>query len=387
VNTLRYIEELVLKNWMSHEHSVIKFHPHINVITGTSDSGKSAIYRAIEYVYNMGQDGYRSFHSGWVRYKTSNATIQIKYSDGTMLERVKGEKNEIRLYKDGEVFYEKLKAGTTYDKEVLDFLGNPPYERSLGSFSFAHQHDPAFLMSQSKDAIPKIISKLSNSGDYDRSAEILKNENLSFNPIIKASEAKIKTIKKDLELFDDLDADIVKYDELEEAIATADVLTKDINSLNQIVATARKKKNEVISLENLNSLEQDKLSYLENLDDIQEIVDQIEVLKTILNDIVNKEQTIADLTYQNTQAEFFVSLEFKKAILFMDNCIEIIDGLKSIQNDLNDLGEELAEANESQENDELSLTGFDDKISAIEAENAEYEAYMNKNNICLVCGK
>jgi len=387
VNTLRYIEELVLKNWMSHEHSVIKFHPHINVITGTSDSGKSAIYRAIEYVYNMGQDGYRSFHSGWVRYKTSNATIQIKYSDGTMLERLKGEKNEIRLFKDGEVFYEKLKAGTTYDKEVLDFLGNPPYERSLGSFSFAHQHDPAFLMSQSKDAIPKIISKLSNSGDYDRSAEILKNENLSFNPIIKASEAKIKTIKKDLELFDDLDADIVKYDELEEAIATVDVLTKDIDSLNQIVATARKKKNEVISLENLNSLEQDKLSYLENLDEIQEIVNQIEALKTILNDIVNKEQTIADLTYQNTQAEFFVSLAFKKAILFMDNCIEIIDGLKSIQNDLNDLGEELAEANESQENDELSLTGFDDKISAIEADNVEYEAYMNKNNICLVCGK
>ena len=384
---MRYIEELVLKNWMSHEHSVIKFHPYINVITGTSDSGKSAIYRAIEYVYNMGQDGYRSFHSGWVRYKTSNATIQIKYSDGTMLERVKGEKNEIRLYKDGEVFYEKLKAGTTYDKEVLDFLGNPPYERSLGSFSFAHQHDPAFLMSQSKDAIPKIISKLSNSGDYDRSAEILKTENLSFNPIIKASEAKIKSIKKDLELFNDLDADIVKYDELEEAIATADDLTKDIESLKQIVTTARKKKNEVISLENLNSLEQDKLSYLESLDDIQELVDQIEALKTILNDIVNKEQTIADLTYQNTQAEFFVSLEFKNAILLMDNCIKVIDGLKSIQNDLNDLGDDLAEANELQENDESSLTEFDDKISAIESENAEYEAYMNQNNICLVCGK
>ena len=85
--------------------------------------------------------------------------------------------------------------------------------------------------------------------------------------------------------------------------------------------------------------------------------------------------------------EFFVSLEFKKAILFMDDCIKVIDSLKSIQNDLNDLGEELAEANESQENDELSLAGFDDKISAIETENAEYEAYMNQNNICLVCGK
>ena len=106
-----------------------------------------------------------------------------------------------------------------------------------------------------------------------------------------------------------------------------------------------------------------------------------------MNDIVNKEQTIADLTYQNTQAEFFVSLEFKNAILLMDNCIKVIDGLKSIQNDLNDLGDDLADANELQENDESSLIEFDDKISAIKAENAEYEAYMNQNNICLVCGK
>lgn len=372
---------------MSHENSTFKLDPRMNVITGTSDSGKSAIYRAIEYVYHMGQDGYRSFHSGWVRYKSSNATIRIKYSDGTMLERVKGEKNEIRLYKDGEVFYEKLKAGTTYDKEVLDFLGNPPYERSLGAFSFSHQHDPAFLLSQSKDAIPKIISKLSNSGDYDRAAEILKSENLSFNPLIKSSETKIKDIKKELELFKDLDSDIIKYNEVEDLLIETDSLTEDIESLKFILETGRNKKIEIISLENLNKLEQDKLTCLVNLENVQDVVDQIDALKKISEDIENKEQTIIDLTSENTQAEYFVSKEFKNSLLFMDECIEIIDDLSNIQSKLDDLNADKEEANELLENDKLSLSEFDDNISSIEAENSEYEDYMTQNNICIVCGK
>ena len=100
MKALRKIDEVVLINWMSHEHSVIKFHKGMNVITGTSDSGKSAVYRALEYLYHMGQEGYRSFHPGWVRHKASNATIRVKYDDGYMIERVKGDKNEVRLYKD-----------------------------------------------------------------------------------------------------------------------------------------------------------------------------------------------------------------------------------------------------------------------------------------------
>ena len=58
----------------------------------------------------MGQEGYRSFHPGWVRHKASNATIRVKYDDGYMIERVKGDKNEVRLYKDNELIYEKLKV-------------------------------------------------------------------------------------------------------------------------------------------------------------------------------------------------------------------------------------------------------------------------------------
>ena len=202
---------------MSHEHSIIPLSPGINVITGTSDSGKSAIYRAVEYVYHMGKEGYRSFFPSWVRHGASYAKIILKYSDGHTFERVKGEnKNEIRLYKDNVLIYEKLKAGTVYDKEISDFLGNPPFERNLGCFSFAHQQDPPFLLSQSKDAIPKLIAKLSNSGDYDKAVEILKTEINGYNPLIKNSEKKIKNINDLLKDYEDLDNSIEAYNQLME---------------------------------------------------------------------------------------------------------------------------------------------------------------------------
>jgi exonuclease SbcC len=387
VKALRKIEEVVLINWMSHLHSVIKFDPRMNVITGTSDSGKSAVYRALEYIYHMGQEGYRSFHPGWIRHKASNAIIQVKYDDGYMLERVKGEKNEVRLYKDDEIVYEKLKAGTTYDKEILDFLGHPPYEKSLGSFSFSHQHDPAFLVSQSKDAIPKIISKLSNSGDYDRAAELLKTENLSFNPIIKSSEAKIKEIKNELTLFVDLDDDIAKYGFLETAIEEAEDIEKTMLSLQNIIITARNKKRDLDSLIDVNNKEQYKLAYLNSLDSIQVIADQIKSLKDYANEIFDKEQDIVDLLNENSKAEYFISPEFVNAISFMDNCTSSIENLTEFENSFNKHNEDLIEINELLESDQNTLTNLDDKISSIEKDNSEYEDYMIKNNICLVCGK
>ena len=384
---MRKIDEVVLINWMSHEHSVIKFHEGLNVITGTSDSGKSAVYRALEYLYHMGQEGYRSFHPGWVRHKCSNAIIKVKYDDGYMIERVKGDKNEVRLYKDDELIYEKLKVGTAYDKEILDFLGHPPFERNLGSFSFSHQHDPAFLVSLSKDAIPKTISKLSNSGDYDRAAELLKTENLSFNPIIKSSETKIKEIKNELKSFDDLDDDISKYEALENAIKEAEEIEKDKLSLQNILATARSKKTELDSLVEINKKEQEKLACLNTLDSVQTVADEIKSLKNYSTEIADKEQDIADLFNENSKAEYFISPDFINAISYMDNCVLSIKNLTDFGNSLKELDEDLYEANASLESDQNTLTDLDDKISNIEKDNSEYEVYMKKNNKCLVCGK
>jgi len=49
----RYIKTITLKNFQSYKNQVIHCKPGLNLLIGTSDSGKSAILRAISFVlYN-----------------------------------------------------------------------------------------------------------------------------------------------------------------------------------------------------------------------------------------------------------------------------------------------------------------------------------------------
>ena len=375
-------------DWMAHKHTVIKPDKHINLITGTSDSGKSAIYRAIEFIYHMGQEGYRQFHPGWVRHDASFATVIIKYDDGHIFERVKGEKkNEVRLHLNGEVIYEKLKAGTEYDKEISDFLGNPPFLKPVGSFSFSSQHDSAFLVAQSDNAIPKIISKLSNSGDYDRAAEALKDEITALNPLIKASENKIKEIKNNLSEFDNLDELIAKYDVVKSEIEQAENLESEINQLVSLRNDARNKKDNSDELIALNEYDSKILTAIGDLDVFQSVVDEINVLTSIYNDLQGKEQSINDLNAENAQAEYFISEDCINAITDMDECVIIIQELEAIDKKLYDLCESLESEQNLSAADEEKLKEYDDEIESLEAENKEYEDFLRINKLCPVCGK
>ena len=50
---MRYVRRITLENFQSHKHTEMEFGPELNVIVGPSDSGKSAIIRALKWVmYN-----------------------------------------------------------------------------------------------------------------------------------------------------------------------------------------------------------------------------------------------------------------------------------------------------------------------------------------------
>jgi exonuclease SbcC len=46
----RYIKKVTLKNFQSYSDHTVEFTSGLNVLEGTSDSGKSAILRAISFV-------------------------------------------------------------------------------------------------------------------------------------------------------------------------------------------------------------------------------------------------------------------------------------------------------------------------------------------------
>jgi len=58
------VEKITIKNFQSHEETELQFSSGVNVIVGSSDSGKSAILRALKWVVQNKPSGTAFFTEG-----------------------------------------------------------------------------------------------------------------------------------------------------------------------------------------------------------------------------------------------------------------------------------------------------------------------------------
>ena len=85
----RHIDNIRIRDFQNHEDTFLTFCSGLTVITGTSDSGKSALYRSLMVAF---QDYFRKHD---VRDGQKNAEITINFVNGDYLKRTKGTVNEI----------------------------------------------------------------------------------------------------------------------------------------------------------------------------------------------------------------------------------------------------------------------------------------------------
>ena len=78
-----YIESLELENFQSHEHSVFNWDPHLNILAGESNSGKSAVRRALRELYYCDTVQPRDF----IKHNASHFQITATLSNGYVVSR------------------------------------------------------------------------------------------------------------------------------------------------------------------------------------------------------------------------------------------------------------------------------------------------------------
>jgi DNA repair exonuclease SbcCD ATPase subunit len=93
MSEMKKIKSLTLENFQSHKHLYVEFSEALTIITGTNNSGKTAIFRALDYVYNFGKKGHGSFDPSYVSHKAAFCKIIVEFVDGTKLVRVKSRAN------------------------------------------------------------------------------------------------------------------------------------------------------------------------------------------------------------------------------------------------------------------------------------------------------
>lgn len=231
----RYIKSITLKNFQSYKNQTIDFKPGLNLLLGTSDSGKSAILRAMSFVlYNYPK---KDSLIHWGELETS---VTLEFSDGVKVTRIKGEgRNAIVAFAADGNKIEKEKIDKEIPDDVKLLLGNPPQDDFNGLISYADQFSPMFLVDLSPTDLPRSLSGLTGIEILEESAKQLMQNYKSIEKQNKSDEKEYTSLVNEAQSYSYVDfyENKIKLLEekkqlivdLEEKIALIEGISKDID--------------------------------------------------------------------------------------------------------------------------------------------------------------
>lgn len=229
------IKSLKIKNFQSHKKTFLKFNKGLNVISGKSDSGKSAIKRAIRWMVENKPSG-DSFRSHW-----GGTTSVILKTDKNTIKKVRKKANS--YYLNNKKF---SSCGRDIPKEIKNAIG-------ISNVGIQNQFDSPFLFSLSGGEVSKFINKIVN-------IEIIDTSISNIN----------KTIKRDKDIYKKTKALLYQKREEEKNytwIKEAEYLLLDLESCETLIKskeTLISSTEQILNLIKSNSIKYTKINSLIN---------------------------------------------------------------------------------------------------------------------------
>ena len=141
------IQQLEIHNFQSHENSTLAFGPGVNILVGDTDSGKSAIIRALGWVLTNKPRG-----QAYRTYDSDKTTVSVLFADGNKVERfVSNQENGYRINEETPL----LAIGTGVPEEVERVLNFQP-------LNLQKQLDSPFLIANTPGDVANHFNKVSN---------------------------------------------------------------------------------------------------------------------------------------------------------------------------------------------------------------------------------
>jgi exonuclease SbcC len=137
-----------VENFQSHARSRLELHPGVNVVTGSSDSGKSALVRALVWLVKNRPQGF-AFKSTFARRRDATL-VRVEFADGTWVERERSGDENCYLMSGGAEL-EALRADVP--DEVNKAL-------TLEDYNVQGQHDGYFLLQSSAGEVARMLNEV-----------------------------------------------------------------------------------------------------------------------------------------------------------------------------------------------------------------------------------
>lgn len=371
----RHIDSIHIKDFQNHQDTNIKLVPGLNIITGSSDSGKSAIVRALDLAF------LDSFRKQDVRDGQKNSIITINFRNGDTYKRTKGDVNELEFQYANKEVEKHSRFSKKFPQEAIDFLGHIP-KTSTNSLPFASQEDKLFLINLSDEAIGKEISKLLGIYDLEEASSNLGSDINKISADIKRLNIDIEDTKKKLEPFEDLDEKLAKIEELKK-------LSEQYEDLESYIKCCETFFKEFLTLiKNINKCKSD-LQIQNNLLDFY--LDTIPVLEQNYHEIKDGLELVENIdsarrNFFNSKTQYEKSYEIAEGSIGLSISESI--SLQALYNNLLTLESSLNEASDNVDTYCEKIEKEQQTIDSCEAEIKEWQDYLSKNfKICNECGK
>lgn len=220
-----YIKKVRIQGFQSHLDSTFTLSPGLNVITGPSDAGKTAIIRALRWLAFNEPQGEAFIHTirdtdGSIIQTIEQATVTVEFDDGITVSKTRRKGKTTYTHSSYPDPWEKAELPLEI-KESLGLIKQSYGDNFDTCLNFAFQLDPPFLLSETGSTGAKVLGKLAGTEVVDKSIGVVVKQIHQTREIIRQSEKAVGQY----------DAELLEYLHTEDRLEVVEGLEHDYDRI------------------------------------------------------------------------------------------------------------------------------------------------------------
>ena len=325
------IKQIKINNFQSHKKAELILTPGVNVIVGSSDSGKSALVRGLRWLL-YGQPRGDAFRSWW----GGDTSVEI-ITDTASVKRIKKNNDDVYIVNTENIENSEFRA---FRNDVPDEVAAV---LNMEDINIQRQLDPPFLIKNSPGEVAQHFNRMARLEKIDTG---LKN----VQSLIREAEQSIKA--KDIELTN-VQTKVETYsyiEDVETVITEIETLTDEITDITDEITDITDEITDITDICSEVTIIRKQITETNELLQAEPIINQIEQLHTEIKETKLKQsnirQIITDLTEINNEiknielilpAETLINeimvlmAEKKEQVKRTNQLIEITDSIIDLQ--------------------------------------------------------
>lgn len=348
------IKRVTLKNFQSHKDTTVDFSNGISMLTGTSNSGKSAVLRGLRWVIQNKPSG-DSVISHWALNdkgkQVEDTVVIVEFDNGDIVQRSKG--------KDGNLYIVNGQKIEAFGQDVPDLVKETC---RFDETNLQTQMDAPFLLADSGGEVAKFFNRIVKLDKIDSYLSLVEQKKRKTKNELDAVKGNLARVEADLTKFD--------------WMPTAKKLLKRIENLSILHKEAEDKflaMGKTVSAYKLAEADYEKLSFV---DKAAELIKEIRGFQAAHKERSAQAEDITDSIQ---------SYESYAAILKQT---EILPAADKLCTRLTSLSTKLTQTSAKVEDISVSLERYDQAKAVLDTFDAELKVLKDSlPNVCPTCGQ